>query len=164
MIPRKKFYLIGTMNTSDRSIGRIDYAVRRRFAFLHLNPNESVIDLQKVPDPDKSWAKNLFNAVKTLFGDVASGGYLAPDFNRDDVQVGHTYFLGDHETVRIRFAYQVWPLLREYFKDGVLSAESGKIGLVLPGSEEIDLMQEIDSQRLLSKTDSSWERTPGAKS
>jgi hypothetical protein len=119
-------YVIGTMNTADRSIGRIDYAVRRRFAFLQLNPDRSVLTNQNsgsVPEPDSQWAATLFDAVEKLFATTSSsgGGYLAPEFHRDEVQVGHTYFLGPQEKARIKFAYQVWPLLREYYKDGVLA-------------------------------------------
>jgi hypothetical protein len=121
-IPREGFYVIGTMNTADRSIGRIDYAVRRRFTFLQLEPKRKVIlGQQNVPPADKEWAADLFESVGTLFGSVASGdrGFLAQEFHRDDVQVGHTYFLGPRSEVKIKFVYQVYPLLREYYKDGV---------------------------------------------
>jgi hypothetical protein len=110
-------YLIGTMNTADRSIGHIDYAVRRRFAFVPLRPQRSVVEQQENDDVRTS-SLALFDAVATLFGE---GGYLAPDFHADDVQVGHTYFLaGDRDALFMKFTYQVYPLLREYYKDGVL--------------------------------------------
>ena len=155
-IPRNGFYIIGTMNTADRSIGRIDYAVRRRFAFLQLDPKREVIDLQKnVREADKRWAADLFEKVGTLFRSAAGEdrGFLAPEFHRDDVQVGHTYFLGSRSDVKIKFAYQVCPLLREYYKDGVLLAENGKIEFTLLGGDTLDLAQPIEPENLLSKLD-----------
>jgi 5-methylcytosine-specific restriction enzyme B len=144
------------MNTADRSIGRIDYAVRRRFAFLQLDPKPEVIFGQKhVPPADMEWAADLFEKVGTLFRSAAGEdrGFLAPEFHRDDVQVGHTYFLGSRSDVKIKFVYQVCPLLREYYKDGVLLAQNGKIELTLPGGDTLDLAQPIDPENLLSKLD-----------
>jgi hypothetical protein len=155
-IPQKGFYIIGTMNTADRSIGRIDYAVRRRFAFLQLDPRREVIRRQnRIPQADKGWAERLFGCVGELFGAVAgeNRGFLAEEFQRDDVQVGHTYFLGSRSDVKIKFAYQVCPLLREYCKDGVLLAQNGKIELRLPGDHTLDLAQPIDPENLLKMLD-----------
>jgi Cdc6-like AAA superfamily ATPase len=118
-IPREKFFIIGTMNTADRSIGRIDYAVRRRFAFLQLDPKPEVILQQKnVQEADMRWAAGLFDRVSALFDDTGSGDrrFLAQEFHPDDVRVGHTYFLGHQRETRLKFAYQVYPLLREYYK------------------------------------------------
>jgi 5-methylcytosine-specific restriction endonuclease McrBC GTP-binding regulatory subunit McrB len=113
----ENFYVIGTMNTADRSIGHIDYAVRRRFAFVPLMPDRAVIERQH-PQGVKECACTLFEAVEKLFNE---GDHLAPDFHKDDVQVGHTYFLAkDLDTLFMQFAYQVYPLLREYYKDGIL--------------------------------------------
>jgi len=162
-IPRKGFYIIGTMNTADRSIGRIDYAVRRRFAFLQLEPKRKVIlGQQNVPTADKDWAADLFESVGTLFdAPSGEGRFLAPEFHPDDVRVGHTYFLGRRPDVKIKFAYQVYPLLREYYKDGVLLAQNGKIDLSFPGGATIDLIQPEDSDDLLSKLDQSWAARAG---
>jgi 5-methylcytosine-specific restriction protein B len=165
-IPPKSFYIIGTMNTADRSIGRIDYAVRRRFAFLQLSPEPSVITEQLgISDRDRSRARDLFNAVAALFVHSASDGYLAPEFHRDDVQVGHTYFLGRGETVRIKFAYQVYPLLREYFKDGILVPDQNeKIELALPepAASTISLRENISVTELLSNINAWWQAAPDA--
>jgi hypothetical protein len=160
-IPRKGFYIIGTMNTADRSIGRIDYAVRRRFAFLQLDPKPEVILRQKnVQEGDMRWAASLFGSVGTLFrgGAGEDRGFLAQEFHPDDVQVGHTYFLGPESEVKIKFAYQVYPLLREYYKDGVLlprDAQDPKIEFALPGAAPIDLVHPIDPVDLLSILDRS---------
>ncbi len=157
-IPRGSFFIIGTMNTADRSIGRIDYAVRRRFAFLQLNPNRDVILRQSIPDAERDWAARLFESVGALFDAPASGErrFLAQEFHPDDVRVGHTYFLGRQSDVRIKFAYQVYPLLREYYKDGIILRQSGKIEFALPGVDAIDLAQPIKPDDVLSKLDQSW--------
>lgn len=102
-------FILGTMNTADRSVGHIDYALRRRFAFVEVLPEESVIEHPK--------AKDLFKEVSALFTDEC----LAPDFHANDVKVGHSYFLvKDENELRIRLEYEIKPILREYLKDGVL--------------------------------------------
>jgi 5-methylcytosine-specific restriction protein B len=158
-IPRERFYIIGTMNTADRSIGRIDYAVRRRFAFLQLDPKADVIRQQNFPQAEKAWAARLFEAVGALFDGNAGRRFLAQEFHADDVQVGHTYFLGRQPDVKLKFAYQVYPLLREYYKDGVLLPPNGEIPVALPGGVTIDLAQPEDPNDLLSKLDQSWQAT-----
>lgn len=127
-------YIIGTMNTADRSIGHIDYAVRRRFAFVPLLPEEEPINSDS--------GKELFREIKNLFK-AENGGRaktLSPEFHADDVQPGHTYFITRNSEVidelASKFTYQVYPLLREYFKDGVLinvpKLFDGKLALDTP--------------------------------
>jgi hypothetical protein len=122
-------YVIGTMNTADRSIGHIDYAIRRRFAFIPLLPDRNIISQYYTCDPLRDAALQLYDAVAGLF-DTNPQGHLSPDFHRDDVQPGHTYFLaGTCDQLFAKFIYQVMPLLREYVKDGVLdSSASMRIG------------------------------------
>ena len=115
------------MNTADRSIGHIDYAIRRRFAFVQVLPDKDVIERYYDKNPRlKEAAKALFDAVEKLFKD----GCLSPDYHKEDVQPGHSYFLArDIDELAFKFAYQVWPLLKEYCKDGVLLCENCKIEL-----------------------------------
>lgn len=116
----KNLYIIGTMNTADRSVGHIDYAIRRRFAFVDILPNENVI--QNVI------AKTLFNEIKTLF----SNEFLSPDFKAKDVMIGHSYFLvKDENELRIKLEFEIKPILREYLKDGIfLEIANEKIELL----------------------------------
>jgi 5-methylcytosine-specific restriction endonuclease McrBC GTP-binding regulatory subunit McrB len=104
--------IIGTMNTADRSAGYIDYAIRRRFAFIPVLPDVSVIK-------DDDAAKGAFGKVQSLFGE-----HLSPDFHKDDVAIGHSYFLqtGDAHTASMQYA--VAPLLEEYLKDGIFKEAS----------------------------------------
>lgn len=99
-------YIIGTMNTTDRSVGSIDYAVRRRFAFVTLEADES-----KVPEGD---ARNLFNAVKNFLN---KSKY---DMDIEDLMVGHSYFM-DATNLQMKWQYEILPLLMEYHKDGIIS-------------------------------------------
>jgi hypothetical protein len=137
LVVPKNLYIIGTMNTADRSIGHIDYAVRRRFVFLPCLPDEGALDIYYAGRADglPVAAKALFESVKNLFQDDKK--CLAPDFHADDVQVGHTYFMAeDCEELALNFAYQVMPLLREYYKDGVLVPRDGeKIAVVIEKEE-----------------------------
>lgn len=111
----ENLYIIGTMNTADRSVGHIDYAIRRRFAFVDITPDETVIENHK--------AKKLFENVKTLF----SPEYLSPDFKQDDVMIGHSYFLTKTENeLKIKLDYEIKPILREYLKDGILKESAAQ--------------------------------------
>ena len=124
LIIPKNLYIIGTMNTADRSIGHIDYAVRRRFAFVPMTPDRKVIGQTVATHGDlQTSALQLYDAVALLFsGDNAK---LTSDFFVDDVQPGHTYFLAEScDELLTKFVYQVLPLLHEYVKDGVLDPDA----------------------------------------
>lgn len=117
----KNLYIIGTMNTADKSIGTLDYAIRRRFIFYPCLPNEDVIInyYEKKDEKLKDLALLFFRAVSSLFN--IENGCLSTDYNPEDVQVGHTYFMTEKQNkLQYKFEYQVLPLLKEYFKDGVL--------------------------------------------
>lgn len=106
-------YILGTMNTADRSVGHIDYAIRRRFGFETILPNESVIENEN--------AKRLFEQVKNLFNE----NYLSSEFNRNDVMLGHSYFIvKDDNELGIKLNYEIKPILREYLKDGILVGDA----------------------------------------
>jgi 5-methylcytosine-specific restriction protein B len=129
----KNLFIIGTMNKADRSVGHIDYAIRRRFAFFDMLPSKQVIqDVVADPEVMKS-ALNLFDEVEKLFLQEQENGdeffsYLAPDFSPEDVQVGHSYFLAkSKKELEMKLNYEIKPILREYLKDGVL----------LPSAKEI---------------------------
>lgn len=108
-------YIIGTMNTTDRSVGNIDYAVRRRFAFVTLESKEEVIEQHYKNDETlKNKALELFNSVKAFL--------IKHKFDMDiaDLMVGHSYFLAkDEEELGLKWKYEIVPLLHEYYKDGI---------------------------------------------
>lgn len=120
-------YIIGTMNTTDRSVGSIDYAVRRRFAFYTLKANKEALG-SYYNDKDsalKQKAINLFETVENFIKDNQCSGV---DFN--DLMVGHSYFMAQSlDELNLKWDYEVIPLLEEYKKDGLLkqSADLNKI-------------------------------------
>lgn len=120
-------FIIGTMNTADRSVGHIDYAIRRRFAFIDLLPKLSVIKANSIPA-----AEGLFLKVAALFckeftensTSLERSVHIAPDFNPTDVIIGHSYFLvKDDPELQRKKEYEIKPILREYVKDGILMGE-----------------------------------------
>ena len=133
--------VIGTMNTADRSVGHIDYAVRRRFAFVNCLPDATQLSgyyqKTKAEPGTEEKALELFAAVSLLFTDEERGvpKFRSPEFHASDVQVGHTYFMAQTmEELVSKFVYQVYPILREYYKDGVLrKPTTEKDGLKIPG-------------------------------
>lgn len=108
-------YIIGTMNTADKSVGNIDYAIRRRFIFFDLLPDENVIENDD--------AKAVFLGVKEFVKASINNQYRANDF-----LIGHTYFLlpenldedKSKKLIEYRMEYQVLPILREYYIDGII--------------------------------------------
>ncbi|WP_278352183.1 McrB family protein [Chryseobacterium gleum] len=120
-------YIIGTMNTADRSVGHIDYAIRRRFAFIDVLP-ESLED-----DDHIHFNTEDFKKVSDLF----KNGNVSGEFEAKDVQLGHSYFIAKKEDIRdgqtkeeifrMKMNYEVVPILLEYVKDGVLiGSHNGK--------------------------------------
>ena len=121
-------YIIGTMNTADRSVGHIDYAIRRRFAFVSVLPKEL----------ERNFDKNLFKAVSKLFienydeyinntdTELKRAKTLSPEFKPEDVWLGQSYFIqkkyndGKDVPMSIRWEYEIKPILLEYIKDGIL--------------------------------------------
>lgn len=101
-------YIVGTMNSTDRSTGTIDYALRRRFSFLTV-PSEKEHIKNKI-------GKNLFDSVKEF---IEKFRFI--DMEIDDLMVGHSYFMAeDDEDLRLRVKYEIIPLIKEYIKDGIL--------------------------------------------
>ncbi|HXH04433.1 MAG TPA: AAA family ATPase, partial [Candidatus Competibacteraceae bacterium] len=139
-------YLIGTMNSADRSIVTLDAALRRRFAFLELNPRPELLDevaLGRVSLGD--WLRALNRRLAEQLGQEGRR-----------LQLGHGYFLRQGRPLEsladiadvVRDA--LWPLLQEYCDgepallqailgaDGLYDAERGALReeLFVPGREE----------------------------
>lgn len=134
---KKEFYipsnvfLVATMNTADRSLDTIDYAIRRRFAFITVKPQE--ID-------DDNFNSELFREVSNLFisnyDEYAESGFddtikllpaetLSEEYRPEDVWIGHSYFIMDGEyALQDRLLFEIIPLLEEYIRDGVLTSEA----------------------------------------
>jgi len=91
-------YIIGTMNTADKSIALLDIALRRRFEFVAMYPKYD-IDGHQIYDVDI-----LENINKKI---IEKKGY--------DFQIGHSYFMGDNHDLVKRMNVKVIPLLLEYF-------------------------------------------------
>ena len=127
-------YLIATMNTADRSLGSLDYAIRRRFAFIAEKPFGLEVE---------GFDEDLFEKVSRLFvknfDEYKESGWdqtmklepadtLSDEYKPEDVWIGHSYFLmqdeeGEDNTSN-RLLYEIIPLLEEYVRDGVLTAEA----------------------------------------
>ncbi|MGV8944881.1 MAG: AAA family ATPase [Lutibacter sp.] len=116
-------FIIGTMNTADRSVGHIDYAIRRRFAFVDVLPTDTAID-DVVTEPIlNKKAKDLYQKVAELFNeDKLKPVFLQSDFKAKEVQLGHSYFLVETDIqLQLKLEYEIKPLLNEYVRDGILS-------------------------------------------
>ena len=110
-LPRN-LLLLGTMNTADRSIGMVDYAIRRRFRFLDVPPDRAVVSKHYQSSARRAQlAGELFDAVNQCVLDR-------------NLKVGHSYFMVQHDAadwfLRItdRLYLEVLPLLREYAAEG----------------------------------------------
>ena len=115
-------YIIGTMNTTDRSVGSIDYALRRRFAFWTLKSNKKVIEGQDVDFNVKSKALSLFDKVEGFLNANPS------DMKMDDLMPGHSYFLAKSlAELESKVKYELIPLVEEYAKDGIIEVSNEKL-------------------------------------
>jgi len=113
----KNVYIIGMMNTADRSLAMLDYALRRRFAFYEMKPSFGSDGFRKYRT-DKASTKfdTLINCVESLNGIIASDDSLGEGFC-----IGHSYFCNlndiDDKALSNIIEYELIPLLKEYWFD-----------------------------------------------
>ena len=112
----KNLYIIGMMNTADRSLALMDYALRRRFAFFDIEPafeTESFRDHQEEINNIKFDA--LVNIICKLNDEIADDPLLGKGF-----RIGHDRFCGkDYTDAKLReiVEFSLIPLLSEYWVD-----------------------------------------------
>jgi len=155
-------YIIGTMNTADRSVEAIDTALRRRFSFIQMNPDSAILDKDEYRCEGielKKLLESINNRIEKLL-------------NQDHC-IGHSYFMtienrnAPLEELKIIFADKILPLLQEYFY-----GDWGKIRLILGDgfvekknnsanflcTNDYDGYEEFDEKPIYSFTDKSkWE-------
>ncbi|WFN33473.1 AAA family ATPase [Methanogenium sp. S4BF] len=114
-------YIIGTMNTADKSIALVDIALRRRFGFFEMMPDSDVLRELLVSNDAK--VQEIFDIAIAVHEQLNNA--ILEKYDRDH-QIGHSYFvkLKDERTpddacgsLEFIWYYEVLPLLQEYFYD-----------------------------------------------
>lgn len=128
----KNLYIIGTMNTSDRSIASIDIALRRRFKFIEMMPKSELV-------------ADFGCGFQTIFEKLNTKIKILLD---RDHQIGHSYFINtkyanaDINTLKEIWFSEIIPLLNEYFY-----CDWEKLKLVIPGFiKEINIPEELKNE------------------
>ena len=93
------------MNTADRSLAVVDFALRRRFAWFTLKPKAI---------KSKQFFNEDFGRLQEIFDWYASSTEL-------NLQPGQGYFIADSEDeMKNRIRYEIFPLIKEYLQEGLL--------------------------------------------
>lgn len=115
----KNLYIIGMMNTADRSLAIMDYALRRRFAFIEFLPAfESDGFKNKQKEINNPKYNNLISTIIELNKCITDDNSLGKGF-----QVGHSYFIPEKNTViddywlRNLVNFELLPMIEEYWFD-----------------------------------------------
>jgi 5-methylcytosine-specific restriction protein B len=123
-------HIIGMMNTADRSIALIDYALRRRFAFFMLDPafeNETFIDYMESKNNAKFNA--IIERILKLNDEITADPLLGAGY-----RIGHSYFCTedpvDEKLLRDIILYEINPLLSEYWVDDVEKVQGWTVKLL----------------------------------
>lgn len=99
------FSVIATMNTADRSLAVVDFALRRRFAWYTLKPKAI---------NSNQFFKEDFNRIQEIFDWYATSTEL-------NLQPGQGYFIADTDNeMKNRIRYEILPLIKEYLQEGLL--------------------------------------------
>lgn len=113
----ENLYIIGMMNTADRSLAMIDYALRRRFSFFEMEPgfdSDGFIQYQNRLNSDT--LNELIARVKELNREIVRDKSLGKGFC-----IGHSYFCGrdvcTDEWLRSVVEFDILPMLSEYWFD-----------------------------------------------
>lgn len=110
-------YIIGTMNTADRGLVMLDYALRRRFAFITVEPKFKSNGFRQLMTYSNNQKFNrVAREIVTLNEEICKDEMLGPGF-----QIGHSYFcIRDKVTdsiLRNIITFEIMPLLEEYWYD-----------------------------------------------
>ena len=115
----ENLYIIGMMNTADRSLAMIDYALRRRFSFFEMEPG---FNSEGFTNYQKAFANETFDSlidqIKILNKEITEDKSLGRGF-----QIGHSYFCGREldgctdEWMRSVVEFDILPMLSEYWFD-----------------------------------------------
>lgn len=116
-------YIIGMMNTADRSLAMIDYALRRRFSFFDMIPafqTEGFKDYQK--KLKNKQFDNIIDGIVKLNEVISNDDSLGQGFS-----IGHSYFCNQKE-VNVEWLqnvidYDILPMLKEYWFDDIKQYE-----------------------------------------
>ena len=120
-------YIIGTMNTADTSLIQVDAALRRRFAWKELMPDE---EIEFVDDKFKIVMKKINEKIKIK--------------KLRDKQIGHTYFMNlkDDNDFKFTFLTEIIPLLQDYFFHDYVELEE-VLGKGVIDVENLDVKKEL---------------------
>lgn len=114
-------HVLATMNTADRSVARMDLAIRRRFAFVTMMPDRQVVQANSTPTGLK-----LFDALCDVFLEFAPDDALA-------LLPGHSYFIvqdQDEPALRTRLRHELLPLVDDYIREGYLGPATAALHAV----------------------------------
>lgn len=130
----ENIYLIGTMNTADRGLTRMDYALRRRFSFYTISPAFESPKFQQILSEDPE-AQPLIAYLEQLNSDIDKDETLGKDF-----EIGHSYVMHDGKIATLPYlqdsvVYDIIPQLEEYWQDEPDKAAKYAAGL----KEEVGL-------------------------
>ena len=138
----KNVFVVGTMNTADRSLVQIDIALRRRFGFIEFMPNAKILENSALEVP----LPQLMTRLNKLI--LEKGG------NREH-QIGHSYFMKNGEPISttsdLQFAFktEIIPLIQEYFYHDYNELEK------VLGPHCID----VETQEILKLSESRFKKT-----
>jgi 5-methylcytosine-specific restriction protein B len=130
MVVPDNIYIIGTMNTTDRSLAQLDFALRRRFPAIYVSSCESERVLHKyleVHHSDMAWVARLVRQVNDRIGN--------PDFF-----LGHSYFMNrslNPQKLRRIWKYEIIPYLEEYFAYEPERVREFELDSLLEGEEDV---------------------------
>ena len=119
----KNLYIIGMMNTADRSLAIIDYALRRRFAFFEFEPAFDSDGFKKyLEEKNNDKLCKVIEMIKKLNNDIRNDESLGKDFC-----IGHSFFCFDDDIddylLKSVVDYEIIPLLNEYWYDEIDKVE-----------------------------------------
>lgn len=102
-------HVIATMNTADRSIAVVDFALRRRFAWYTIKPQ--CFETGVLPE-----GKELFEMIAAIFEKYASDAEL-------NLQPGGAYFMATtKEELNQKIEFELMPLIKEYLEEGIMTS------------------------------------------